>query len=130
MEKVAVLLAFVAALLGGCSSIETRIEDFPELAVSYHEVSHEEIVRRCHAGMPPWMKALGGIPMACAEINFRTKTCSIYWTAAFAGEKKHEEEHCRGGDHDGMLKKKWENYKKSLPKNTRLARHPLGADFL
>lgn len=115
--RIKTALAFLAAFwLGGCSFIETRVENFPELKISYHKVSPAEIVRRCSAGMPPWLKALAGVPMACAEINFRKKTCAIYWTRAFAGEKEHEEEHCRGGDHDGMLKEKWENYKKSLPK--------------
>lgn len=102
MKKAAVFFSF---LLLGCTSIDSRVEGFPQdLTIVEHRKSFIEVQSVCWKYLPLHYKLLGGFTLACAEINLEAKRCDVYlmhdaeeWTLA------HELEHCRGGDHNGQL---------------------------
>ena len=54
--------------------------------------------------MPLQYKLIGSLAMACAEVNFTAGTCDIYHMEnTLKSVMWHEEAHCRGEDHDGIL---------------------------
>jgi hypothetical protein len=107
------------ALLAGCAMFvthENAAPDWPTLEVRHHKVSGFEVIWRCYNYQSWAMRLSGGIPMACAEINFAARTCDIYAAHdADAGIIEHEETHCRGGQHPGdrTLTNAWTAYKEA-----------------
>lgn len=111
-----VVAILIVVALAGCASIEehTAPPDWPKLTVRDNVVGGAEVLRRCYKYIPTWQKALGTFPMACAEINFVSRTCNI-WRAHDATEDviEHEKIHCRGGQHPGdtTLADAWNAYR-------------------
>lgn len=109
-------LAAIAIALQGCATVyeHNAAKDWPKLTIRDNVVSGVEVIRHCYQYVPTWAKVLGTIPMACAEINFHTRTCDI-WRARDASEDiiEHEQIHCRGGEHPGdtTLTEAWIAYK-------------------
>ncbi len=95
------IFAALAVALAGCTTINTHVKDWPTLEIREHEVSWGAIIARCYPSIPLWQKVLGGVPLACVNVNLQAGTCDIYYTPVFG--KQHEMEHCLGGDHDGIL---------------------------
>lgn len=86
--------------------------DFPKLSIIVHQVSHTEMLERCKDTV--WK------PLACAETNFTTMVCDIWYSKDVPPTKAiidHEELHCKGYDHvdESSIRDAWENYKRRIP---------------
>lgn len=55
------------------------------------------------------------MPLACAEINFRDRTCTVYTSVKWEWVLVHEFKHCDGYDHEGetSLRDAWRKYKEA-----------------
>jgi len=90
--------ALAASFLAGCAAMGPRIEGWPVLAVHEHYVPHVEMRERCAR-----FAGFAAPPLACAEINFATLRCDIWFSADFppsAHMREHERLHCAGHDHE------------------------------
>lgn len=100
------MMAFLAVVvlgLAGCTTIDAHKAPpatWPKLAVTEHKVSCPAMLGRCYQYLSLPMKLLGGVPIACAEVDLTKKTCDI-WTCAITpkGAIEHEYDHCDGRDH-------------------------------
>lgn len=114
-----VALAIVLLLLVGCATTideKSAAPDWPRLTVQRNVVSFTEVVRRCYRYMSLAMKLAGGIPLACAEVDFAQMRCDIWITADATHETLvHERHHCLGMEHPGetTLTDAWNSYKRS-----------------
>lgn len=92
--------------------IETYVKDWPKLKEEIKIVSYSDLYQKC-APHKPKGKEKGKI-YGCSEIDLMKKTCTIFLTEKH--EKwalEHEQQHCKGGDHDNLLKnyhEKWLNH--------------------
>ena len=99
-------LLAILLLLSGCTTIDKQIAGWPILSVQYHELGFWEVQSKCWEHIPTMYKLLGGVAMACAEVNFDAGTCDIYHLRnPSKTDIEHELSHCRGGDHGGVLQK-------------------------
>ena len=109
------LSLLIVAALAACTTIDQHKAapaDWPQLEVREHVVSTPEMIWRCYATLPLFMKLMGGVPIACAFVS--ESGCDIYvtgWTPQHVLE--HEREHCAGRDHvgDSTLADWWAAYK-------------------
>lgn len=107
------LALIVALVLAGCSSIDKKVEGFPQdLKIEYKVVTPGEVFSHCWQYLTTLQKVLLSIPLACAEIDLDTRTCTIIHHEN-TGEwvMEHEVGHCRGGDHDGILQAYFDEWK-------------------
>lgn len=101
-----IVVGLVIAYMTACATVIDEHQappvGWPKLMVRDNVVSGYEVIRRCYQYQTPFMKAIGSIPMACAEIRFDLGTCDI-WRAHDASEEimKHEYAHCLGHSHQG-----------------------------
>lgn len=105
----AILIFLIAT--SACASIDPQSgpKDWPSLRLDIREVSQIEVIKRCAKYSGPL-----SIPLACAEVNFRTVTCVVWITKdAHPYVMAHELAHCGGADHYGetTLKDAWAQYK-------------------
>jgi len=111
----AALIAVVAVLLFGCTSIGHKPppDDWPYLKVTTKYLDGAAIIPRCYAVLPLWLKLLGGLPTACAMVDFAAMTCTIYVPEGDQDALKHEQAHCDGRDHgtDSTLGDAWSAWK-------------------
>ena len=104
--RAAARYVFLILLLNGCATTIDAHKPapigWPVLTVRDNVVTGFEVLRRCYKYLPAHVKLLGGIPMACAEVNFAARTCDI-WRARDASPEimDHERMHCAGKDHPG-----------------------------
>lgn len=112
-------IAAMVVALSGCATLideHTAPRDWPTLTVKDNVVSGFEVIGRCYKYQQTYMKLLGSIPFACAEINFAELTCNIYRAYDASPEiLEHEQIHCRGGQHPGdtTLEDAWRAFKAS-----------------
>lgn len=103
-RAIAVVLATVA-LLNGCTVIDKSTAppaDWPRLQVTETLVGTLDMIVRCYKHLPLGMMLLGGIPLACAEIDLNAGTCTIWYASITPTQSlDHEREHCDGHDHVG-----------------------------
>lgn len=124
MSKFQICFLFSAILLGGCSSLEydpnkpyvagihKYIDDFPELIVIKNVVNQDEIEKIC---ITKQNLSYSQEIVACASISFEKKTCTIYLPKRYRQWMlDHEQAHCRGGDHDGVLEESFDRWKKMV----------------
>lgn len=111
MKHISALLA--ALMLQGCATVNTdQVKDWPKLEIRHHTLSFFEIQGKCWKHMPFYYKILGSFAFGCAEVDLDKKTCDIYLMKdALPEHREHEEEHCRGEDHDGMLQSYFDGWK-------------------
>ena len=108
------LLALACALAAGaCTTVDTheKVAGWPELRVVEHHVSEVTMLRRCAKYV-----AVGMLPLACAEFDFRGAVCHVWYSADFPPSPTvmaHERLHCQGYDHPGArtLRDVLERYK-------------------
>lgn len=96
---------FAVMVLAGCSTIHTYVEDFPQdLPIEYKVMEPGEVAAHCWQYLTTIQKLLLAIPLACAEIDLDAHRCTIiHYRDVAEWVMEHEEQHCRGGDHDGLL---------------------------
>lgn len=110
-EGVRVLIfALLVLPTQACASINygSAPQDWPKLKIEVREVSQLEVIRRCSKYSPL------SVPLACAEVHFRTVTCVIWITkGAQKWVMDHEVGHCWGNDHHGesTLRDAWADFK-------------------
>ncbi len=122
MNKFKICFLVSAILLGGCSSLEydpnkpyvagihKYIDGFPELTVIKNLVNQDEIEKICTT--KDNLRYSEEI-VACASISFENKTCNIYLPKRYRQWMlDHEQAHCRGGDHGGVLQAAFDRWKK------------------
>lgn len=97
--------------LCACSHIERRVEGWPQdMKIVVHPHSgFWEINKICWRDLPLYWKLLGAVCPTVATLNLVTNTCDIYTLGEEPSE--HELEHCRGGDHDGLLQGYYDRWK-------------------
>lgn len=107
------LAALLLALtLTGCVGISSQVPNWPEMTVKVHVIPEGEIHTRCAVLIPPWAKLLGAVTLACAYFNFDENICEVYVSPTTTIRTyQHELEHCRGGDHNGILRSAYERWK-------------------
>lgn len=107
-------LCIICSLVS-CTTIDKQVYGWPtDIKVVKHELGFLDVQAKCWEHMPAVYKLLGGIAMACAEVNLYTKTCDIYHMKNPArADIEHELAHCYGGDHDGILQKYYDSWKVS-----------------
>ena len=109
-----------ALLLAGCVGIDTHKAppaDWPRVMVVEHRVSTLEMLGRCYQYVPLALKLLGGVPLACMEINLNKLTCDIWLTSWSSQDTvEHERLHCAGHDHyeDDTLEQIYRAWKGTL----------------
>lgn len=107
----------VLLLLAGCATTiaeGSAAPDWPRLKVVRHVVSGIEVIKRCYKYVPTGTKLIGGVPQACAEVNFYRMRCDIWLTDDSSPDViEHEELHCLGFEHPGekTLTKAWIAFK-------------------
>lgn len=107
------LLTFIL-LLSACTTIDKQIKDWPKLTIKKHEMTFFDLQGKCWKHMPVMYKLLGGFAFACAEVNLDAGTCDIYHLhSPSKTDIEHEESHCTGGDHDDILQKYFDGWKRS-----------------
>lgn len=111
-------------LLVGCSSIHTQVAGWPQdMKVTHHIVEYREVFDTCYKYLTTLDKLLLSVPLACAEIDLDNNTCDITRTKnTFQFVIDHEEAHCKGGDHDGILQAlfaEWKSSQQSRPQTAR-----------
>lgn len=94
------------ALLSGCATLidehQPPPKDWPDLMILDNVVSGWEVQKRCYQYLSLPFKLIGGLAMACAQVNFEERTCNIYRAEdASANIIEHEQMHCRGLSHPG-----------------------------
>lgn len=107
----------LALLLSGCSTIHTYVDGWPQdMKVTHRYVSFGDVMDTCYKYLTTLDKLMLGVPLACAEIDLGKNTCDITMMET-PGEYilEHEEAHCKGGDHDGILQGLFDNWKTSRP---------------
>lgn len=106
------LLLLVCLLSVSCSTIDKQVEGWPtEMHIVKHELSFLDIQAKCWGYLPLGYKVLGGVAMACAEVNLDTRTCDIYHMQNPSRyNMEHEINHCNGGDHDGILQRYFDSW--------------------
>ena len=108
------LLICVCLSLAGCTTIDKQIVGWPKLSIKKHEMTFFDVQGKCWKHMPIAYKLLGGFAMACAEVNLDAGTCDIYHMKnPSKTDIDHEISHCNGGDHDGILQKYFDSWKRS-----------------
>ena len=88
------LIATACTVIGG-----ERVEGWPALKVVEHRVPHHVMRDRCSRYV-----GFGHAPEACAEFDFDTKRCDIWYSADFPPQSfivEHERQHCLGYEHAG-----------------------------
>ena len=94
-------LASLAVLVSGCTMIgHERVAGWPELQIVEHYVPHAEMRERCAK-----YTGFGMSPEACAEFDFASRRCLLWFSADFPPQPwivEHERLHCQGYDHVGM----------------------------
>lgn len=85
------------------------IEGWPELKVSRHKVGLGEIQELCGKHLTAMQFLISPIQVACAVVYFAKKLCDIYYIADVF--LPHEEDHCRGKDHNGVLQEAFDRWK-------------------
>lgn len=107
------LLVVACLLVVGCTTIDRQIDGWPQLTIRKHEMTFFGVQGKCWRHMPTAYKLLGGVALACAEVNLDAGTCDIYHLRNPSKvDMEHEESHCNGGDHDGILQKYFDGWKK------------------
>lgn len=124
--KQIVLIAL--ALLSACTTIDRQVAAFPQdLKVTVHENAGFIATQRgCLADLPwYWYPALP-IAVQCGTIDLSKHRCDIFTIRGAA--TKHELDHCKGGDHDGLLQDYFDRWMieidREIAANPAL-RHPL-----
>lgn len=116
MRRLALVLAVLA--LCACTVISQRHgpDDWPRLMVREPELTAWEVVRHCYRYTPLWAKAMLGFNVACAEIDLRDMSCTVYAAPGDAASREHELDHCSGRDHVGssLLRDLWARWKASM----------------
>lgn len=94
-------LAFLALVLSACTIVaHEKVVGWPRMEIVEHYVPTQEMRERC----APYV-AFGMLPEACAEFNFATNRCDLWFSADFpppASIVEHERLHCTGHDHIGQ----------------------------
>lgn len=104
----------LALALSACTMMPDRQvigpagEPFPVLRVIPHRVSMGEAISECWRDTPVIHKLLLNVRTGCARIRFDLSTCE-YW-AATDNDERHEQEHCAGQDHGGVLQAAYERW--------------------
>ena len=97
-RRAAILL--IALSPAACTVIGSeRVEGWPALQIVEHRVPHHEMRDRCSRYV-----GFGSAPQACAEFDFDTARCDIWYSADFPPQPfivEHEREHCQGYEHAG-----------------------------
>ena len=114
------MIAFVGAItaillmMGGCTTIDRQIAGWPQnIRITRHEMTFFEVQGKCWQHMPMAFRLMGGVALACAEVNLDAGTCDIYHMRnPSKADMEHEESHCNGGDHDGILQEYFDRWKK------------------
>lgn len=106
-------MKYLILLLTGCTTIHTYVPDWPQnVKVNHSIVEYSQVFDTCYKYLTTFDKLMLAFPLACAEIDLDKNTCTITRTEdAFKFVVEHEEEHCKGGDHDGILQEYYNNWK-------------------
>lgn len=100
-------------LLVGCSHMDAKVEGLPPLKVTEIESDFWTIQGKCWDDLPWHRKLLLQITEACTVIDLKKKTCDIYHFKDPNPETmKNERMHCDGWDHDGILQRIVDNWKR------------------
>jgi hypothetical protein len=116
-------IAAAALAAGSCTTIGGRpVEGWPVLQTYEHYVPHAEFRDRCSR-----YTSFGATALACAEFNFRTRRCDIWFSKDFPPQDytiEHEREHCLGYEHAGEsdLRNMLKRYNDSLAKTRQAGR--------
>jgi hypothetical protein len=109
----------LVVLLSGCTIISHKPtpDDWPQLKVT--EVSHASswsVIRHCYQYTPMWARLMLGFNVACAEIDFRSMTCTVHAAPGDDTNREHELDHCAGKDHVGAstLRDVWQGWKAEM----------------
>lgn len=100
-------------LLSGCATIDKQVEGWPTgMRIVEHEVGFWGVQVKCWEHLPIVYKFLGGMALACAEVNLSAMTCDIY-RMNYSPDVvvAHEVAHCNGGDHDGVMQRYFDEWK-------------------
>lgn len=102
-------IALAACVLSACTTIDVDRAppaDWPALDTRVHHV--ENVAIEC----APYT-AFGSIPFACAVIDFKANTCTIWTAVSWQFVMEHERRHCLGYDHpdESTLRDAWEAFK-------------------
>jgi hypothetical protein len=94
-------LVLLAMVVTACTIVgHQHVAGWPELAVIEHYVPEAELRSRCAKYV-----GFGMSPQACAEFDFVSQRCDLWFSADFppsASMVEHEHLHCQGYDHIGM----------------------------
>jgi hypothetical protein len=99
----------ICLMVTGCQTINSYVEDWPELKITFHESYLLEINQKCRPFLTTFEKLMGSLVFGCTIYDLDKKNCDIYIapnTPDFITQ--HELAHCKGGDHpDGKLEKRY-----------------------
>lgn len=99
----------LALLLVGCSSIDRKVEGWPQdLKVTEIQTGFWDVQAKCWEDMPFYWKLMIPIVFACTVADLDKGTCDIYyWQDEMPDDlKTHERQHCQGYAHDSG----WQTY--------------------
>lgn len=90
----------ISCLASGCTVIgHEKVANWPALEIVEHHVAHKQMRDRCAKYV-----GFAASPEACAEFDFTTGRCDIWFSADFPPSPyvvEHERLHCAGNDHVG-----------------------------
>lgn len=99
----------LALLLVGCSSIDRKVEGWPQdLKVTEIQTGFWDVQSKCWEDMPFYWKLMIPIVFACTVADLDARTCDIYyWQDDMPDDlRTHERQHCQGYAHDSG----WQEY--------------------
>jgi hypothetical protein len=106
----------LSLLLAGCTTMlpHSQVADWPALKITLHKATFTEINDKCLPDAPTWQKMLGYVAFACTWVDLNRKTCDIYTLDGEpeGGIFEHELAHCYGADHDGILQRVHDSWRK------------------
>ncbi len=92
--------------------IESYVQNWPTLTESIEYLNYSDLYQKC--GQYKQNSKEKAKIYGCSEINLAKKTCTIFLPTNYESwALEHEKEHCKGGDHEGLLQDyydKWTIY--------------------
>ncbi len=82
--------------------IESYVKNWPTLIESIEYLNYSDLHQKCGQQKPKGKE--NAKIYGCSEINLAKKTCTIFLPTNYESwALEHEREHCKGGDHEGLL---------------------------
>lgn len=101
-------------LLGACTSIDRKVEGWPQdLVIQEEQVGFWDVQAACWDDMPILLKLLGTITVACTVVDLDKGTCKILrWQDTLSEDiDEHEKKHCKGYAHDDGFQQYFDQWK-------------------